>query len=529
MDNKDMSGAGNIKTGFFSHVKTDLPAGLVVFLIALPLCLGISLASGAPLFSGIIAGILGGMVVGFLSGSKINVSGPAASVALVVLTAIQSLGSFEIVLSATIIAGIFQIILGYLRAGTIAYFFPSSMIKGILASIGLILIINQIPHAFGYRGEGLFGDMENGFIEGIFAAIYSIVDYISLGPTIITFVSLAIIFIWDQPVFKKHAFFRFVPSALVAVVASIGINLSYNAFFPNLALAENHLVRLPVAEGLTEFFSFFTFPDFSQITNPELYTVALSIAFIASLESLLSTEAGDKLDPYKRKTSTNRELKAQGIGNIVSGFVGGLPITAVIVRTSANVTAGGRTPLSTITHGTIMLICVMAIPSILNMIPLASLSAVLFVVGYRLTSFTLYKAMYRAGKRQFVPFIATVLAVMFTDLITGIMIGGAVSVFVILRDNYKTPFFFEKEKHHEGEKIELVLSEEVTFLNKASIMLTLDHVAPNSEVIIDASRSVNIDDDVLEILEDFRNTAAYKNIRLETIGLEKFRRTPQLS
>ncbi|GAB3196187.1 MFS superfamily sulfate permease-like transporter [Pontibacter aydingkolensis] len=521
MEKNELRGASEIKSGLFSHVKTDLPSGLVVFLIALPLCLGISLASGAPLFSGIIAGIVGGIVVGFVSGSKINVSGPAASVALVVLTAIQSLGSFQIVLSATIIAGIFQIILGYMRAGTIAYFFPSSMIKGILASIGLILIINQIPHAFGYRGEGLFGGMEDGFIENVFAVISNIVDYISLGATIITLVSLVIIFAWDQPFLKKYTFFRFVPSALIAVLVSIGINQLYKVYFPELALDAGHLVQLPVADGLAEFFSFFTFPDFSQITNPELYTVALSIAFIASLESLLSTEAGDKLDPYKRKTSTNRELKAQGIGNIVSGFIGGLPVTAVIVRTSANVTSGGRTPLSTITHGTLMLICVMTIPLIINMIPLASLSAVLFVVGYKLTSYALYKRMYKAGKRQFIPFIATILAVMFTDLITGIVIGGAVSAFIILRDNYRTPFFIDKEAHHEGEKVELVLSEEVTFLNKASIMLTLDHVAPNSEVVIDATRSVNIDDDVLEIIEEFRNTAAYKNIRLETIGLEK--------
>ncbi|GAB3540041.1 SulP family inorganic anion transporter [Pontibacter brevis] len=522
MDQNNTPTPGEVKSGMFSHVKTDIPAGLVVFLIALPLCLGISLASGAPLFSGIIAGIVGGIVVGLVSGSKINVSGPAASVALIVLTAIQSLGSFEIVLSATIIAGVFQIILGYVRAGTIAYFFPSSMIKGILASIGLILIINQIPHAFGYRGEDLFGSMEDGFINGIFTAIANITDYISLGPTIITLVSLAIIFAWDRPAIKQHPFFRFIPSALVAVLVSIGLYLLFESYFPELALSESHLVQLPAADGIVEFFSFFTFPDFSQITNPELYTVALSITFIASLESLLSTEAGDKLDPYKRKTSTNRELKAQGIGNIVSGFIGGLPVTAVIVRTSANVTSGGRTPLSTITHGTIMLICVMAIPRILNMIPLASLSAVLFVVGYRLTSVTLYRNMYRAGQRQFLPFFLTVLAVMFTDLITGIIIGGAVSVFFILRDNYKTPFFIDKESHHEGEKVELVLSEEVTFLNKASMMLTLDHVARNSEVVIDGSRSVNIDDDVLEIIQEFKNTAAYRNIRLKLIGLERF-------
>lgn len=522
MNQNSLPDQKRINDGFFSHVKTDLPSGLVVFLIALPLCLGISLASGAPLFSGIIAGIVGGIVVGFLSGSKINVSGPAASVALIVLMAIQSLGSFQVVLAATIIAGIFQIILGFLRAGTIAYFFPNSMIKGILASIGLILIINQIPHAFGYAGKELFGSMEDGFGRGIFADIAGIVDYISVGATIITVVSLIIIFAWDQPALKRHTFFKFVPSALIAVIVSVILNQIFVAYFPDLALSGGRLVQLPVADGLGEFFSFFTFPDFSQITNPELYTVALSIAFIASLESLLSTEAGDKLDPYKRKSSTNRELKAQGIGNIVSGFIGGLPVTAVIVRTSANVSSGGRTPLATITHGTVMLICVMAIPRILNMIPLASLSAVLFVVGYKLTSISLFRRMWKSGKRQFVPFFVTILAVMLTDLITGIMIGGAVSVFMILRDNYRTPFFVDKKAHHEGERVELVLSEEVTFLNKASIMLTLDHVAPNSTVVIDASRSVNIDVDVLEIIEEFKATAAYKNIQLNLIGLDRF-------
>lgn len=511
-----------VKSGLFSHVKTDLPAGLVVFLIALPLCLGISLASGAPLFSGIIAGIVGGIIVGLLSDSKINVSGPAASVALIVLMAIESLGSFEIVLSAVILAGIIQIILGFLKAGTVAYFFPSAMIKGILASIGLILIINQLPHAFGYEGLEGFSQPDSGTI---FAGLYRLFDSIHLGATIIALASLVIIIFWDRPAFKeKYLIARRVPGALVAVLVSIGLQLVFSASFPSLALKENHLVQLPVADGIMNFFSFFSFPDFSQITNPEIYTVALSIAFIASLESLLSTEAGDKLDPYKRKTSTNRELKAQGIGNIIAGFIGGLPVTAVIVRTSANVSSGGRTPLATITHGTLMLICVMAIPGILNMIPLASLSAVLFIVGYKLTSFPLYINMYRAGMRQFLPFIITVLAVMFTDLITGILIGGTVAVFTILRDNYKTPYFFQKEEHHEGEKINITLSEEVTFLNKASIMLTLDHLPKNSEVIIDATRSINIDDDVLEIIEEFKQTAAYKNIKLETKGLEKHKK-----
>lgn len=469
-------------------------------------------------------------MVGLISGSQINVSGPAASVALIVLTAIQSLGSFEVVLSAVIVAGVFQIILGFLRAGTVAYFFPSSMIKGILASIGLILIINQIPHAFGYEGISGFSQPDSGTIFEGFSYVF---DSINLGATIITFVSLAIIIGWDRPSLKeKYPFFKFVPGPLVAVVCSILLYLLFNASFPALALAlalkENHLVQLPVADGIMNFFFFFSFPDFSQMANPEVYTVALSIAFIASLESLLSTEAGDKLDPYKRKTSTNQELKAQGIGNIVSGFIGGLPVTAVIVRTSANVSSGGRTPLATVTHGTLMLICVMAIPGILNMIPLASLSAVLFVVGYKLTSFPLYIQMYKAGMRQFLPFFITVVAVMFTDLITGILIGGAVSVFFILRDSYKTPYFFDKESHKEGEQIRITLSEEVTFLNKASVLLTLDHLPANSDVVIDASRSLNIDEDILEIIEEFRLNAEYKNIKLDTIGFDKHRKVNSL-
>lgn len=521
MNHNEIPAASVYKKGMFSHVKTDISSGVVVFLIALPLCLGISLASGAPLFAGIIAGIVGGIVVGLLSGAQINVSGPAASVALVFLTAITTLGSYEAVLTAAIVAGILQIVLGYIRAGTIAYFFPSSMIKGILASIGLILIINQMPHAFGYTGERLFGRMEGGLYDNIIGALTSITVYISIGATIITLVSLVIIFLWDQPALKKYTFFRLVPAALIAVILSVLINELYARYYPELVLSGKSLVQLPEADSFSAFLSFFTFPDFTALTNPKLYQVALSIAFIASLESLLSTEAGDKLDPYKRKTSTNRELKAQGIGNIISSAIGGLPVTAVIVRTSANVTAGGRTKLSTIMHGTIMLICVVSIPGLLNKIPLPALSAVLFVVGYKLTSFKLFRQMYGLGKRHFIPFIATIISVLLTNLITGIMIGGAVAIFLILRDNYKTPFFLDRQSHHEGEKINLVLSEEVTFLNKASIMLTLDHVAPNSEVVIDASRSVNIDDDVLEIIHEFRSNAKYKNIKITAIDLDK--------
>lgn len=503
------------------HFVSDLSAGLVVFLIALPLCLGISLASGAPLFSGIIAGIIGGIVVGISSNSSINVSGPAASVALVIFTAIQTLGSFEAVLVAIIISGIFQIALGYLKAGTVAYFFPNAMIKGILASIGLILILKQIPHAFGV--DAVFDGIEsfkNNDGTNTFSGLMNIIGHIHYGALSITLVSLFIIIVWDKPFFKKYTFFKFFPSALAAVVISILLNEIFKASAPHLALDASHLVSLPVADSVGEFFNFFQFPDFSVIANMEVYTIALSIAFIASLESLLSTEAGDKLDPYKRRTSTNRELKAQGLGNIVSGLIGGLPVTAVIVRTSANVNAGGRTKTATITHGIIMFVCVLAIPVILNLIPLAALSAVLFVVGYKLTSLSIYKSVFKQGKKQFLPFIITILVVMFTDLITGILVGGSIAVFFILRDNYKNSFIHEKGSKPDDKRV-LKLTQETTFLNKADIMLYLDHVPTESSLIIDGSDAKFIHHDIFEIIEEFKETAKFKNIKLQIINVDK--------
>ncbi|MBZ9728778.1 SulP family inorganic anion transporter [Salegentibacter sp. JZCK2] len=504
------------------HFVTDISAGLVVFLIALPLCLGISLASGAPLFSGIIAGIIGGIVVGFFSNSSINVSGPAASVALVIFTAIQSMGSFEAVLVAVILSGIFQIALGFLKAGTVAYFFPNAMIKGILASIGLILILKQIPHAFGvadvFQGVETFGSTDG---SNTFSELAKIFYAISYGTTIITIVSLIIIIGWDRPALKKFKFFNYFPSALAAVIVSILINEFFKLYLPELALEASQLVKLPVADSFGEFFNFFQFPDFNALGNPEVITVALSITFIASLESLLSTEAGDKLDPYKRRTSTNRELKAQGIGNIVAGFVGGLPITAVIVRTSANVSSGGRTKTATITHGLIMLVCVASIPMILNLIPLAALSAVLFVVGYKLTSIPIYKAIFKQGKKQFLPFIITILVVMFTDLITGIMVGGTIAVFFILRDNYKNAYITQEKVKEEAGTKTLKLAQETTFLNKADIMLYLDHIPENSHLVIDGTEAKFVHHDIYEIIDEFKETAKYKNIKLEVVNLEQ--------
>lgn len=509
-------------TSIKKHFVGDLSAGLVVFLIAVPLCLGISLASGTSPFTGIIAGIVGGIIVGFSSSSSINVSGPAASVALVIATGVQTLGSYDAVLVAVVLAGAFQIILGFLKAGTIAYFFPNAMIKGILASIGIILILKQIPHAFGVDSvfEGIESFWQNDG-KNTFSELFYVAGHTHYGATIITIVSLIVLILWDKKFLKKYLFFQYFPGALMAVLLSIVLNQFFFQGVDGFVLTSEHLVKLPVASSLTEFTSFFTFPDFSVITRVDTITIALSICFIASLESLLSTEAGDKLDPYKRRTSTNRELKAQGIGNIISGAIGGLPVTAVIVRTSANVNAGGRTKTATITHGTLMLICVALIPNLLNMIPLASLAAVLFVVGYKLTSFTVIKSVYVQGKKQFLPFIITILATIFTDLITGIMIGGTVAVFFILRDNYKNAYLHDKIIKEGESKTIIQLSEETTFLNKVDIMLFLNNLPEDHHVVIDGSKAKFVHPDIFEIVEEFKDNAKFKNITLSLIDMEE--------
>jgi len=478
--------------------------------------------SNAPLFAGIIAGIIGGIVVGFASGSSINVSGPAASVALVFATAIGALGSFEAVLTAGLLAGVIQLLLGFLKAGTVAYFFPNSMIKGILASIGLVLIIDQTPRALGigHVFKGFKPFWQNG---GESAEKYAqhLMEYLNYGSLIITLVSMGIILLWDRPAVKRSLpFLKFFPSALAAVLVSVTLNELFKSSFPDWALTEVHLVKLPAAADVKEFFSFFTTPDFSALNNMETYSVALSIAFIASLESLLSTEAGDKLDPYKRRTSTNRELKAQGIGNITSSLIGGLPVTAVIVRTTANVSSGGRTKTATIVHGILMLICVALIPSLLNMIPLASLAAVLFIVGYKLTSVTVFKSVFAQGSRQFIPFLACILTVMFTDLITGIVVGGTIAVFFILRDNYKNAYLHDKVTQENSEKTVIKLSQEATFLNKADIMLFLNNIPENHHLVIDGRDSKFIHPDIFELIGEFKETAKFKNIKLELIDLE---------
>lgn len=508
----------------FKYLKNDLPSGLVVFLVALPLCLGIALASGAPLFSGIIAGMIGGTVVAFTSGSSLSVSGPAAGLTVIVLNAIHTLGSYEIFLSAVVLAGLIQIALGFLKAGVIGYYFPSSVIKGMLAAIGIILILKQIPHALGYDkdNEGDFDFLQSDG-ENTFSEVFNALNYIHPGAVIIAVISLFILIMWDRPFLKKYTFFKVVPGALLVVILGILINEWFRKTGSDLYLEGDKLVRLPVANSASEFVNQFTLPDFSAFGNYQVYVVAITIAIIASLESLLSVEAADKLDPYKRNTPTNRELKAQGLGNFCSGLIGGLPLTAVIVRSSANINSGAKTKLSSIIHGFLLLLSVIVFAGFLNKIPLACLAALLLVVGYKLAKISLFTSMYRLGWEQFLPFIVTVVAIQFSDLLKGIGIGMAVAIFFILRLNYKRAYFFHKETYHEGEKITIRLAEDVSFLNKGSIALTLDHLPENSDVTIDGSKTHYIDLDVLEMLHDFKNTAELKNINLTLLSIPEFK------
>lgn len=508
----------------FKNIRHDLSASVVVFLVALPLCLGLGLAStGRPdlVFSGIIAGIVGGIVVGILSGSSVGVSGPAAGLVVIVLSALETLGSFEALLLAIFLGGLFQLIAGYLKAGVIGYYFPSSVIKGMLAAIGLTLILKEIPHALGYDKD-FIGDFALQQSDGhnTFSEIYYAFVYNSPGAIIISLFSIALLILFERPFMKRLELFKFLPGALFVVVSGVLLNMLFSTMKPEWALSGEHLVQLPVSSSAGEFVSFFRLPDFTAFGNPQVYVVAATLALVASLETLLCVEATDKLDPFKRNTPTNRELKAQGVGNMISGLIGGLPVTQVIVRSSANISAGGRTKMSTIFHGMTLLLSAIFIPGFLNLIPLASLAAILLLVGYKLSKLDLYRQMFRLGYEQFIPFVVTVTAILLTDLLKGIGIGMAVAIFYILRKNYRHSYHYKKESNHKGEVITLKLSEEVTFLNKASIQASLDAVPRGTTVIIDGSHSVHIDYDVLEIIHEFRaHTAPGRDITVEVKGI----------
>lgn len=498
----------------FKNLKNDLPASIVVFLVALPLCLGIAQVSEAPPLAGIIAGILGGVLVGSLSGSPLGVSGPAAGLAVIVANSIADLGGFENFLVAVILAGIIQVIMGFAKAGIIAYYFPTSVIHGMLAGIGLKIFFKQIPHAFGYdkdpEGDEEFFNI-NG--ESDMEVLYNLGSYIDTNIVIITAVCLSILLIWETKLITKQSFSKIVPGPFLAVLAGIGLSL-YFSMNPETAIQTEHLVNLPSFDSMADFDSNMTLPNFSILANPKVYLTAIIIASVASIETLLCVEASDKQDTLKRVTPTNKELKAQGIGNIVAGFVGGLPITQVIVRSSANQQSGGMTKMSTIMHGIFIFASVLAIPNVLNLIPLGTLAAILLVVGYKLAKPALFKKMYKEGMGQFLPFIVTIAVMMFTDLLIGVGCGLIVAIFIILRNNFKVALEVTKKDTDEKQIITIKLSEDVTFLNKASILKTLSRVPNNSVLTIDATNTYYIHYDVKEILEDFKISAVNRNIEV---------------
>lgn len=510
----------NFSTKYF---KSDIKSGLVVFLVALPLCLGIALASGAPLFSGIISGVVAGIVVGSLSGSNLSVSGPAAGLTAIVLAAIATLGSFEAFLLAGVLAGVIQIILGFLKAGILSNYLPSNVIEGMLAAIGVIIILSQIPHAVGFdeMHEGDFWYINAAGEHQLFTTFANTINFIHPGALIVVIVSLAILIAFIKVPFLKRI--QSIPGALVAVLAGIAINEFFKATGSSLAISQEHLVSLPVPESMSQFWAQFNVPDFSQIGNMDVWVVAITIAAVASIETLLCIEAADKMDPLKRYTDTNRELKAQGVGNLLSCLIGGIPVTSVIVRTTANVTAGGKTKLAAVSHGVFLMATVLAIPFLLNLIPLASLAAVLLVIGYKLASPVKFINMWKNSKKfQFIPFVVTVVAIVFTDLLIGVGIGMVVSIYFILRGNVKLAYFFKRDKHKEGEVINMELAQEVSFLNKAAIKQTFAHLPNGGKVVIDASHTVYIDYDVLQMIKEFVTEGApERDITVTLIGFRK--------
>ncbi|WP_346881671.1 SulP family inorganic anion transporter [uncultured Algibacter sp.] len=507
----------------FKYLKSDLPASIVVFFVALPLCLGIALASGAPLFSGLIAGIIGGIIVGALSGSNIGVSGPAAGLAAIVLTAITALGGYQNFLVAVVLGGVIQLVFGLLRAGVIAYYFPSSVIKGMLTGIGIIIILKQIPHFFGMdkdpQGDLAFLqiDGENTLSELLKAINALISGNVSIGATTVAIIAMAILILWSNVLSKKGRIFELVQGPLVAVV--IGIVFYILAQGGMFSITKEHLVSVPVPENFDGFLGQFSFPNFKAIGNPQIWITAFTIALVASLETLLCVEATDKLDPHKNVTPTNRELLAQGTGNIISGLIGGLPITQVIVRSSANIQSGGRTKLAAIIHGFLLLISVIIIPKLLNMIPLSVLAAILFIVGYKLAKPSTFKTMFNLGWKQWIPFVVTVVGIVFIDLLWGIGLGLAVGIVVILIKSFQNSHFLHKEGEDVNDgKLKMTLAEEVTFFNKGAILKELDSLPHNSFLELDVRKTRYLDNDIIEILDDFAFKAKERNIDIKLVS-----------
>jgi len=501
------------KPQFRDYVKSfpnDITASIVVFLVALPLCLGVALASNAPLFSGIIAGVVGGIVVGLASRSHLSVTGPAAGLTAIVAGSLALLPSFEAFLVAVVIAGIFQVLLGFAKAGVIGDFVPQSVIKGMLAAIGLILLINQFPHLLG--DDSQFETDEGVPIKGnIFSNFFNAFGNINTSALLIGGLALLLNIGWEKFQKGKKGIVQFIPGPLLMVILGVGLNQLFLSQQWLPALMGEHLVILPSANSSTEFLSFFTSPDWSLLGNSEVFTIAVTLALVASLESLLSIEAVDELDPYQRVTPTNRELKAQGIGNIISGLLGGLPVTSVIVRSSANVNSGAKTKMSTIYHGILLLLCVALIPGVLNQIPKSALAAILIFTGYKLAKPSLFVSFFKKGWNQFLPFVITIVAILTTDLLKGVIIGIGVGIIFIIISNFKSAILVVNDNN----KYLFRARKDITFLNKSIIKQGLEKVPEKSYVLIDLSRADFVDFDIIEIIEDFLKHAPLKNITVE--------------
>ncbi|MEY2340864.1 SulP family inorganic anion transporter [Acidithiobacillus sp. IBUN Pt1247-S3] len=492
------------------NLRHDIPAALVVALVAIPLCLGVALASGAPLLAGVLAGIVGGIVVPFFSRSALSVSGPAAGLTAIILVALQDLHSFSAFLLAVVIAGAIQLLLGFLRAGSIAYFFPSAVIEGMLAAIGIILIMKQFPYAVGFD-LGQFGSQEfaSGTTDNTFSGIYAALAHVEWGALLISLLCLGILIVWDvTPALKRQNWFS---GPLVAVLAGTLLNLGFSQFLPILHLSADSLVQLPVIHSIEDVGRLFQFPDWRALSNQEVWVVGVTIAIVASLESLLSIEAADKLDPFKRRTPLDGELIGQGVANLVSGVIGGLPVTAVIVRSSANITAGGRTKASAFLHGIFLLIAVIFLARALNLIPLASLATVLIVVGFKLAHPRVFRHMFHLGKTQYLPFVITIVAVLFTDLLIGVGVGLVVGLFFVLRANYHSAL--ELRQEGPGNYL-LCFKRELTFVNKARLARLLDSLPNGSSITLDGAQVAFIDHDVLEVIRNFEQSAPLRQIHV---------------
>lgn len=502
---------------FKKNILADVKAGLVVFLVALPLCLGIALACKVPLFSGIIAGVVGGILVTVFSGSKYSVSGPAAGLTAIVLSSITELGSFQALLAAIVFAGLIQIILGALQAGSIGNFIPNSVIKGMLAGIGIILIVKQIPHLFGYdkdpEGDEQFIQLDG---ENSFTELVHMINFITPGAIIIGVLSILILFISEKPFYKKDKILSNIPGPLLVVIFGVLLTISFKSY-SFLMIDPQHLVVLPSIRNLSDLQSNLLFPDFSFINTKAFWIISATLALVASLETLLGIEAVDKLDPDKNESNTNKELFAQGIGNIACGFLGGLPVTSVIVRSSANINSGAKSKLSTITHAVLLLISVLLLPGVLALIPNACLAGILIMTGVKLTKISIFKEQWKLGYDQFIPFVITILVMLGTDLLKGVCVGLIVAVIFIIRDNVKTGFDSTKEMINGKMYYVIKLPQHLTFFNKGFLIKFLKSVHNNSQVTIDASINKKMNEDCKEVITNFIETSKNRKIEIELI------------